>query len=650
MWITCLVFFQMALLVGYLYAHALHRRLSVRAQSAVHVGALLVSLPALLLLVVLEPASGVEAHPTLGVLRILAATIGLPFVLLASTSPLLQYWLARRPGAALPYRLYALSNLASLAALLGYPVLVEPLVPWRGQALGWAAAYAGFAILSALAALRAVKGAPGSPASQEKTVDAPSLAPGRGERAFWVLLAGAASLLLLAVTARLTRDIVPAPLLWIVPLGAYLLTFVLCFEWPRLYWRPLWLGLVLPAALVGVAYLGRGGFAELSVMWRATMLIGGLFLCCMVCHGEIARRRPGATWLTTYYLLIALGGALGGLFAGVAAPLLSSHIVEFPAGLILVGLCGLLAILQGVWPRLGRRAQLLATVLLPFALGVYVMYVVDGARASTRGFRLTRSFYGQLGVRDDNDGTDAASRTLVHSGTTHGIQWRDPSRRRLSTTYYCETSGVGRALGRLPTDRPQRVGIIGLGTGTLVTYGRPGDAYRVYEINPQVLRIAETEFTFLHDSRAEVVVLLGDARQTLEAEPPQEFDLLAVDAFSGDAIPAHLLTREALELYLRHLGLEGILAVHVSNRFVDLQPVLAAAAIELDRPGLNVFGEGDLRRFCYASQWILVLPPNGRLWYATLWLHGSNLEPTPGFRTWTDDLWSLYPVLRHAVR
>ena len=481
--------------------------------------------------------------------------------------------------------------------------------------------------------------------------EAEAPAPGGAERALWVLLAGAASLLLLAVTARVTRDIVPAPLLWVVPLGAYLLTFVLCFEWPRLYWRPLWLGLVFPVALVGVAYMGRGGFSQLPQMWRVVLFIGGFFLCCMVCHGEIARRRPGASWLTAYYLFIALGGALGGLFAGVAAPLLSSFIVEFPAGLILVGLGGLLAILQGLWPRLGRRAQLAATVLLPFALGIYVMYVVDGMRASVRGYRLARSFYGQLAVRDDGEpGTGAAARTLVHGGTIHGTQWLEPSMRRAPTTYYCPESGVGRALAKLPTDRPRRVGVIGLGTGTLVTYGRPGDEYRVYEIDPLVLRVAETEFTFLHDSRAEVAVLLGDARRTLEAEPPQEFDLLAIDAFSGDAIPAHLLTREAIELYLRHLATDGILAVHVSNRFVDLEPVLAAAALELDRPALNVIAPEDPRRLCHASQWILILPPNGRTRYATLWLHGSDVGPTPGFRTWTDDRWSLYPVLRRGVR
>jgi SAM-dependent methyltransferase len=648
-WITCLVFFQTALLFGYLYAHALHRWVSARAQSAVHIGALFVSLPALRLLLASGPTPGLDAHPTRELLRLLAATIGLPYVLLASTSPLLQAWLVRRAAVAVPYRLYALSNLGSLVALLGYPVLIEPFIPWRHQALGWAAAYATFAMLSALAALRAARGEPAKHADRDDEMAA-SAVPGRAERARWAMLAGAASLLLLAVTARITRDIVPAPLLWVVPLGAYLLTFVLCFEWPRLYWRPLWLGL-LPLALVGVAYLARHGFNHLPELWRAAVFIAGLFVSCMVCHGELVRRRPAAPFLTTYYLLIALGAALGGLFAGVAAPLSFNHLVEFPVGLILAGLCGLLATLDALLPRLGRLGRPAVAALLPFALGVYAIYAVDGMRASVSGYRIARSFYGQLGVSDDGEaGTESASRTLVHGGIIHGTQWQDASRRQQPTTYYCETSGVGRALAVLPADRPRRVGVIGLGAGTLAAFGRPGDVYRVYEINPQVLRLAETEFTFLHDSAAEVAVLLGDARRSLEAEPSQQFDLLAVDAFSGDSIPAHLLTREALALYARHLAPEGILAVHVSNHFVDFAPVLAAGALGLGRPALNVIAEGDADTLCYISEWILVLPPDGRERYAELWEPGPELEPTPGFRPWTDELWSLYPVLRMDVR
>jgi hypothetical protein len=650
-WITCLVFFQIALLAGYLYAHVLHRWLSGREQSVAHVGALLLSLPALKALLDSGPSPRPDGDPTVGVLSLLAMTIGLPYVLLASTGPLLQAWLVRRPGTAPPYRLFALSNLASLVALLGYPVLIEPSTPWRRQAVGWALAYLGFALLSVAAALRAARVTPAksfgppTPPTPDNAGEA-SAAPSRGERSLWTGLAACASLLLLAVTAHVTQQIVPAPLLWVVPLGAYLLTFVVCFEWPRLYWRPLWIGL-LPIALVGIPYLTRQGLDELAATWRAGLFVAGLFACCMVCHGEIARRRPGSRHLTTYYLLIALGGALGGLFAGVAAPLLFRHVVELPLGLILTGLLGVLVSLQALWPRLGRHGRLAAVAVLPFALGLYATHVVDAARASTRAYRVVvRSFYGQLEVRDDGEpGTETASRTLVHGGIIHGTQWRDDTRRRYPTTYYCETSGVGRAIALLPTDRGRRVGVVGLGAGTLVAFGRPGDVYRVYEINPQVVRLAETEFTFLRESAAEVAVLLGDARRRLEGEPPQAFDLLAVDAFSGDSIPAHLLTEEALALYTRHLAPAGILAVHVSNRFVDFDPVLAAGARALGRPAINVLGDGAEVRLCYHSQWILIPPREGRTQYPALWQLGTPLEPTPGFRPWTDDLWSLYPVL-----
>ena len=648
MWITCLVFFQTALLAGYLYAHALHRWLSAREQSVAHLGALLLSLPALKALLDSGPPARLDGDPTVGVLSLLAMTIGLPYVLLASTGPLLQAWLVRQPGAAPPYRLFALSNLASLVALLGYPVLIEPSIPWRRQAIGWALAYLGFALLSAAAALRAARGTPSVPSAPPTRDDAgeASAAPSRGERSLWTGLAACGSLLLLAVTAHITQQIVPAPLLWVVPLGAYLLTFVVCFEWPRLYWRPLWIGL-LPIALVGIAYLTRQGINQLAATWRVALFVAGLFACCMVCHGEIARRRPGARHLTTYYLLIALGGALGGLFAGVAAPLLFRHLVELPLGLILTGLLGVLVSLQALWPRLGRHGRLVVVAVLPFALGLYATYVVEGARASTRAYRVVvRSFYGQLEVQDDGEpGDETASRTLVHGGIIHGIQWRDAARRRYPTTYYCETSGVGRAIALLPTDRGRRVGVVGLGAGTLAAFGRPGDVYRIYEINPLVIQLAGTEFTYLRESAAEVAVLLGDARRRLEEEPPQAFDLLAVDAFSGDSVPAHLLTQEALALYARHLAPGGILAVHVSNRFVDFDPVLAAGAQALGRPAINVLGDPSEARRCYHSQWILIPPREGQAQYPALWQFGAPLEPTPGFRPWTDDLWSFYPVL-----
>ena len=382
-WITCLVFFQTALLAGYLYAHALHRWLSAREQSAVHVGALLLSLPALKALLDSGPPARLDGDPTVGVLSLLAMTIGLPYVLLASTGPLLQAWLVRRPGTAPPYRLFALSNLASLAALLGYPILVEPSIPWRRQAIGWAVAYLGFALLSAAAALRAGRAVPSGPFGAGRGRGRPPHQAGASS-GLWTALAACASLLLLAVTAHITQQIVPAPLLWVVPLGAYLLTFVICFEWPRLYWRPLWIG-PAPARARGHRVPDETGDH------RASPRRGGSPSsspgCSPAAWCAMARSRgavPGARHLTTYYLLIALGGALGGLFAGVAAPLAFHHLVELPLGLILTGLLGVLVSLQALWPRLGRHGRLAAVAVLPFALGLYVTYVVDGARASTR--------------------------------------------------------------------------------------------------------------------------------------------------------------------------------------------------------------------------------------------------------------------------
>ena len=647
-WITCLVFFQTALLAGYLYAFALHRWLSAREQSIAHVVALALSLAALPRFLGAGARAGPDGDPMLGVLSVLATTIGLPYVLLASTGPLLQAWLARRPGAAPPYRLFALSNLASLAALLGYPVLVEPSIPWGRQAIGWVVGYLGFMLLSAMAALRAARPHGPGPATAGDAEEPP--APRAADLALWTALAACGSLLLLALTAHITQQIVPAPLLWVVPLAAYLLTFVICFEWPWLYWRPIWLGL-LPVALVGTSYLTRKGIGELAAIWKVLLFVAGLFACCMVCHGEIARRRPAPRYLTTYYLLIALGGALGGLFAGVAAPLWFRHLVELPLGLVLAALLWVIVTLDLLWPRFPRHFRLALVAVLPFALGLYAAYVIDSARAGVSGYRVVlRSFYGQLAVQDGGiSDTETSKRTLVHGGIIHGTQWRGSDHRRWPTTYYCETSGVGRALASLPTDRGRRVGMVGLGAGTLVTYGRPGDVYRVYEINPLVLRLAETEFTYLADSRAEVAVILGDARRRLEGEPPQRFDLLAVDAFSGDSIPAHLLTEEALALYLRHLAPGGVLALHVSNRFVDFDPVLAAGAQALGRPAINALDDGDLERQCYHSQWIMIPAVPGGAMDASLAELGKPLAPKPGFRSWTDDRWSLYPVLQTGL-
>ena len=361
-----------------------------------------------------------------------------------------------------------------------------------------------------------------------------------------------------------------------MPLAAYLLTFVICFEWPWLYWRPIWLGL-LPVALVGTSYLTRKGIGELAAIWKVLLFVAGLFACCMVCHGEIARRRPAPRYLTTYYLLIALGGALGGLFAGVAAPLWFRHLVELPLGLVLAALLWVIVTLDLLWPRFPRHFRLALVAVLPFALGLYAAYVIDSARAGVSGYRVVlRSFYGQLAVQDGGiSDTETSKRTLVHGGIIHGTQWRGSDHRRWPTTYYCETSGVGRALASLPTDRGRRVGMVGLGAGTLVTYGRPGDVYRVYEINPLVLRLAETEFTYRRIPRAGGRRHPGDARRRWKGSRPAiDLSPSTHSRATESGAPPH---RGGAGTHLRHSHRAGS-SRSTSNRFVDFDPVLAAGA------------------------------------------------------------------------
>ncbi len=501
-----------------------------------------------------------------------------------------------------------------------------------------------------MAALRAAQGSSSGPRLPDEVVE-PSAAPSWAERGLVAGLGVCGSLLLLAVTAHITQHIVPAPLLWVVPLGVYLLSFVVCFEWPRLYWRPVWIGL-LPVALVGMAYLARQGLDELTTLWRVALFVAGLLVCCMVCHGEIARRRPGAEHLTAYYLLIALGGALGGLLGGVAAPLLSRYLVELPVGLILTGAFGALVSLQALWPRLGAYGRLPAVAVLWFALGIYATHAVEGMRASTRGYRLvTRSFYGQLAVREDGQpGSENASRSLIHGGIIHGTQWWDDARRRLPTTYYCETSGVGRALALLPTDRGRRVGMIGLGAGTLVAFGRPDDVYRVYEINPQVLRLAETDFTFLHDTASRG--RRRDRRRAAEARrgaaPGVRSDrrrrvLRGLDS----GAPPHAGGARALcqapraRWHPRRSHLEPLRR---------LRPGPGRRSLGDPAPGGQRHTPmGMASGSATARSGSSSLPSDGRRRYPALWEFGSKLEPTRGFRPWTDDLWSLYPVLRKGT-
>ncbi|MGB7759306.1 MAG: fused MFS/spermidine synthase [Bryobacteraceae bacterium] len=641
-WTACLLFFQVTLLAGYLYAHAVVRYLQPRAQAALHVGLLGVSA----LTLAVYPGAGLKPYgvgdPTWSILLVLGRSIGLPFLLLATTGPLLQAWYARRFAGSMPYWLYALSNAGSLLALIGYPFLVEPAFTTHQQARMWSWGYVAFAAVCAAAALASLavrEAAPGEAAAER---------PSRRQYALWLALPACASVLLLAVTNHMSQNVAAVPFLWIVPLSLYLLSFILCFWGKGLYRRNPFLQL-LAVALGTMAYAAGAG--NLPVLLLVPLYAFGLFVCSMACHGELALLKPQPRLLTQFYLTIAAGGALGGLAVGVVAPHVFNGYYEMPLGLVGCAALILVALKTGpetAWFRRWTQPAPIAAVALTLALAVYVAIQI---RQSTIGVRLrVRNFYGELTVKDSDPPTSIfATRTLSHGTITHGNQFLNPAKRDLPTTYYGPATGVGLAIRDRGKGRAVRVGVIGLGTGTLAAYGRPGDYYRYYEINPLVVRVARSEFTFLADCRGKLEVAMGDARLSLEREQPENFDVLAVDAFSGDAIPVHLLAREAMDLYFRHLRPDGILAVHISNRHLDLKPVIEGEARAAGRRARLVDTEDDDGAGVFAATWVLVTaPPND--FDNEIRANSNPVFHARNVRLWTDDYSNLFQILKIDVQ
>lgn len=613
-WSVCLLFFQTVLLFGYLYAHLLTWHFPARLQAWIHaalVGGSLLLLP-IMPRVSLQP-TGWE-NPASRVLLVLGITIGLPYFLLSSTSPLLQVWIAKSDATSVPYRFYALSNAGSLLGLLTYPVLFEPRVSNRHQAIDWSASYAVVAVLCAGLAF------------SRRNCDIPTLTddsvppPSFQTKTLWVALAACGSALLLSITNHISQNLAAVPLLWIIPLSLYLLTFILCFADRGWYRRGLFLRL-LAVALAAMALALAPSRTNLPPDVLIPLFCLGLFACCMVCHGELANLKPHPAHLTSFYLLISFGGAIGAVFVALIAPRVFTGYYELPVAL---GLCGVLIhvvlyrdVEVGARTRFRKQIFLLVTVLVVvFCTSLYISARHNGARARVS----VRNFYGVLRVEDhttasvvliQNDkaqphDADPRYRDLINGTIEHGIQFLSGGRRLETTTYYAPNSGVGLAIKSAERQSPVKVGIIGLGAGTIAAYGRPGDQYTFYEINPLVVELADNQFSFLRQSAAQVRIVPGDARLSLEQEAPQQFDVLAVDAFSSDAIPIHLLTREAFASYLRHLRSSGILAVHVSNKYLDLAPVVAAAAASLDRRAVFIDSPPDEARAIYRANWVLV--------------------------------------------
>jgi SAM-dependent methyltransferase len=640
-WTACVLFFQLLLLLGYLYAHWSIRSLRPRSQTILHItllAASLLMLPAIPS-AAWKPAGG--ENPTLRIFGLLAATIGLPYFLLSTTGPLVQAWFVRErhePGAT-PYRLYALSNLGSILALLSYPVLVEPYLATRTQGYGWSVAYALFVLLCASAAARGLSSKP--EVGRAADVDHGDVRPPNAELLLtWVGLAACASSLFLATTNHLSQNVAAIPFLWVLPLALYLLSFILCFDGEGWYKRTWFLRLVA----VMLASMAYALFADVDNMplKAALPLFGtGLFVCCMVCHGELARLKPDPRYLTLFYLMVSIGGAIGGAFVGLIAPTFFSGYYEFPIALAATAV----VIVMVLRRDLLQGAAWIAASLCVIALTGYIGYQVRKAHGTNRV--AVRNFYGGLKVSDSGSGIEKL-RTLTHGTINHGEQFLDPERRRLPITYYSPNSGAGLAIQHVDSNGAKHIGVIGLGTGTLAAYGHPGDRIRYYEINPLVIGIARTEFTYLNDCPAQLDIVLGDARLSLEREPAQNFDVLAVDAFSSDSIPVHLLTVEAFRLYFHHLKPNGILAVHVSNKYLDLKPVVDQAARTLGKESLVVDtdDEEESGTGIFGCTWVLVSADHQFFEKQPIRLAGNKLVARNDLRLWTDDYSNLFRILK----
>ncbi len=607
-WTASMLFFQTALCVGYYYGHRLGRKLSIRRQILTHAslsGATLVFLP-------IAPDPGWRSlstiSPVVSILGMLLFSIGLPFILLSATSPLVQTWYAIANPGRDPYRLYSLSNVGSLLGLLCYPFFIEPSFTLPQQSWLWSLLFVLYAIWL-LVLFFLWWGAQSFPTAQDETPlhenAWQSERPAAMQRVFWLMLPACGSVMLLAVTNKVCQDIAAVPFLWVLPLSLYLLSFIVCFQHGRWYLRGFWTLAAAAAVLFLSAYehFPRFDFF-LDVGEELCLYFISLFLVCMVCHGELARLKPGRGRLTEFYLIVALGGAVGGALVAVMAPLVFSSFLEWKIGLASSYLVAMGALASAA-PT--RRWGCVSQWACGFAAVTGLFLMIGWSRETLDPVERVRNFYGILTVLENKDSDSGPDeRMLTHGRILHGRQFTDPEKRALPTSYYGPASGVAKALQVLRDNKGVRAGLVGLGVGTLAAYARPGDTYRFYEINPAAVGLARQYFTYLDDCRGECQVVLGDARLSLEAEPSQQFDLLVLDAFSGDSIPAHLLTLEAFTVYLHHLAVRGILAVHTTNKHLRLAPVVQRLADHHGLKTARVASGEDERELICASEWMLL--------------------------------------------
>ena len=641
-WTTCMLFFQVLLLAGYALAHLTVKHLTPRLQLIVYVIAAIAAL--LCLPVIPDEAwkpSGNE-DPMWRILGVLASTVGAPFLLLSTHSTILQVWYHRSTRHT-PYWLYALSNAGSLLGLLTYPSLIEPRFGIREQAIYWSI------LFGLLTVLVSVGGWFSRTAQGNQTANRTSAAmPRAREYLAWLGLSACGSVLLLAMTNHISQNVAVVPYLWVMPLALYLVTFILAFGSRRLYHRNL-TGVAMAVALGGCAFFYNSDGGD-SVPWMLTVHLAGMFCGCMVCHGELALRKPAPELMPVFYLVMSAGGALGGVMVNWIAPRIFFHYFEYPLVLTACWLIWMGVLFYSRSSRIAGGRPLWAWGMIACAFMLFLIQIRDGViKTAANNIITRRDFFGVLSIKvgRGHDGADWVQ--LAHGSIVHGAQYVDELRKFEPTTYYAATSGLGVVMDFTAKRSARRVGVLGMGVGTIATYAAAGDTYRCYEIDPNVIQIATNPdifsfWTLFAERGVEATTVIGDARVSLERELASgqrgQFDVLVLDVFTGDAVPVHLLTQEAFEVYWQHLTEDGILAINISNRYVDLLPVILAAAKQHQRE-LGIVIDPD------RSEWLLL---SGRRTFSQL-CGAYPQRVLPVRRTdrsvlWTDDHSNLFSVLK----
>ncbi len=653
-WTACMLFFQTVLVAGYAYAHGL-TYLKKRKQAFVHLCLLGSGLLFLHLdLASSRPVIGMDS-PIPTILWLLTTSVGFPFLMLSASAPLLQHWFIAGNQGKSPWKLYALSNAGSLMALLSYPVFFEPLIGISSQARIWGWGYTLYLTLCGVCLFRLLQGDNASKYPTDGAAEQSTKGQGTSitiaDTVLWFACSACGSAMLLAVTNQICQQVAVVPFLFVLTLAVYLMTFIACFGVKRASDKRLSAAFLVVSFVFTVLALTAGNGFSLPV--QMSLFIGTLVSCCMICHGQLVRLRPAPSALTFYYLVIALGGAGGAGFISLLAPQLFDSYVELPFLVIVVSLL----FTVGAWrtrasketPRwfLWLGGAILCSQI--FFSQFYVRVLNQGVVESSR------NFYGTLKVVEE---TDALGRrlTLKHGVIVHGRQYQDGSLRNLATTYYGPDTGAGLALRLHPrrfdatgdgNKRQLRVGLVGLGVGTLASYGETGDTFRFYEIDPAIISLAQKHFSYLHNSKARIEIVAGDARLSLQREARQggqdKFDILVIDAFSNDTIPVHLITREAVELYLSQLRDDGILLFHISTRVLDLMPVLATHAAAYNMAAIKVVTPDEPNVGRYESHWAILT--KNRIFLENELVRRWSCKFSPRKIDWTDKFASIWHVL-----